>query len=209
VKRILGALALGLVVLPAGAVDAPPGCAWLCGNWIVDAALSESAEPLVDAALSNYKEPRPRNSPRQPAGFAAGPIPEQSVKTALRDQLLQDLAPPASLVFGEQADAILIRAASGEVRRAYPGEPHSRITSQGTMKISTEWKKDALIVKETINGQSTTTETYALLPEGTLQLTRVMARPGMKALRLRAMYRRGQTQALESGPQERATDNAP
>lgn len=210
--RIPGALALVLAALPAAA-GAPPGCTWLCGTWVLDSALSDPAEPAVDAALKTYRERRPRSSPRhQPVPVAPEETPAadsaaESARAALRAQLLAAVEPPASLDFGEQGEVILIRVAGGEQRRAYPGEPHSRVTAQGTTKISTDWKKDTLIVAED-NGGRSRSETYALLPDGTLQLTRVVQRPDLGKLQLRAIYRRGQGPGLESGSQERPQDSA-
>jgi hypothetical protein len=213
--------ALASVILLARAGDAPEGCARLCGNWALDTALSESAEPVVDAALRTFKEPKQRKAqrprtrpddmwgPDEPDAPAPARPTQKPAKAALRSQLLTELAPPDSLAMGDQADVILIRTGGGEERRLYPGEPHSRVDARGTTKISTEWKKDALVVKESQGRKRGLTETFELQADGNLQLTRVLERPGLKELRLRAIYRRGQTQALESGAPGRPQNSAP
>jgi hypothetical protein len=218
-SRILGALIIGLVLLPVRAGEAPSGCAWLCGNWFLDAGLSDPAEPLVDTALQKYKQPGPRrpqrpfpDDPLAPEGadaMPAAPAPEPPGKAALRSQLLAELAPPASLAMGQQPDGLVIRAAGGDERRVYPGEPHTLVDSRGTTKIKTAWKRDALVIKEARGRNRKFTETFTLLSDGNLQLTRVLVRPGLKEMRLRALYRRDQTQALESGAQGRPPDSAP
>jgi hypothetical protein len=218
-KKIAGALLLALWVLPLHARDAPSGCAWLCGKWVLDAGRSESAEAPVDAALQKFRQPksrRPRRGfPDGPAGteepdvFSPPPPPEPMGKSALRTQLLDELTPPASLTFGHQEAVILIRAADGEERRVYPGTPHSLTNSRGTTQIKTNWKNEALVIKEDRGGKRKFTETFALLADSGLQVTRVLERPGLKALRVRAVYRRSQTQALESGTQGRQPDRAP
>jgi hypothetical protein len=199
-RKIWGVLApLALMALPVGAADMPPGCAWLCGNWTLDTARSEAAEYMVDVALEKYREPDPpkpgkprKDDPPAQPGIEVGPAPlDRPMKAEMRSQLLALLTPPASLVLGEQGNEVLIRAAGAGERRVFPGEPHSRVNAGGTTKVSTEWKKDALIINEDQGRGREQTETYALLPDGTLQVTRVVERPGVKLLRLRAVYRRG------------------
>jgi hypothetical protein len=225
-KRIAGALLLALWVLPMHAADAPSGCAWLCGSWVLDADHSESAEGQIDAALAKYKTPKPRRAPRPDSsmgpmgpmgpGGARGPQDDEDAgpppftppsvpqdKSSLRAQLLGELAASASLVVGQEGEAILMRAADGAERRAYPGTPHSLTNSSGTTKIVTTWKSNALVVREDRGGRRKFTETFALQADGNLQVTRVLQHPGLKELRVSAIYRRGQTQRLESVPQGR------
>lgn len=200
-NKLWGVLApLALLAMPALAQDAPPGCAWLCGKWVLETARSDSAESIIDAALEKYRDPEPpravasRRDSRVGDFTADAPPPgpsDRPMKAELRSQLLVLLTPPATLVLGEKGEEILIQAAGAEERRVYPGEPHSRVTADGTIKISTEWKKDALVVNEDQGRGREQTDTYALLPDGNLQVTRVVARPGARQARLRAVYRRG------------------
>lgn len=218
-KRFAGALLLAVGALAAHAGDAPSGCAWLCGNWVLDADRSDSAEAPVDAALQKFKAPtsrRPHRSfPEGPPGtqdpdeFSPPPPPEPIGKDSLRSQLLGELTPAPALAVREVEAAILIRAAGGEERRFYPGEPHSLTNSRGTTTIKTSWKKDALVIKEDRGGKRKFMETYTLLADTGLQVTRVVERPGLKSLRVRAVYRRDHGQALESGAQGRQPDRVP
>jgi hypothetical protein len=93
-------------------------------------------------------------------------------------------------VLGEQGKQVLIRWGDNPERHLFPGEPHSRVDAQGTAKIRSEWKKDSLTINESYGSKREQTETYALLPDGTLQLTRVVERPEAKTMRLRSIYRR-------------------
>lgn len=168
-KRMAGLLLL-MLALPAWSSEDPPGCAWLCGDWVLDTAASEAAEPVVDTALEKFREP--------------------DIKAQVKAQLLTLLNPPATLVLGEQGKQVRIRWDESPERRVFPGEPHSRVDAQGTAKIRADWKKDALIIQESYGSKREQTETYALLADGTLQLTRVVERPEAKAMRLRSIYRR-------------------
>ena len=168
-KRMVGVLLL-VLVQPAWSADDPPGCAWLCGNWVLDVAASAAAEPVVDAALEKFRSP--------------------DIKEQVRAQLLAVLSPPTALMLGEQGRQVLIRWDENPERRIFPGEPHSRVDAQGTAKIRSEWKKDALIINESYGSKREQSETYALLSDGTLQLTRVVERPEAKTMRLRSIYRR-------------------
>lgn len=184
-KKIGGVLLL-LVALPVWAKEMPPGCAWLCGNWVFDATQSDPSEAVVDAALEKYKEPSgSRRSPQPGATFDS-----PDGKAEFRAKLLADIKPPAALVLGERGNEILIKIEGAPDRRVFPGEPHSRVDSQGTAKIRADWKKDALVIEERYSGKLGQTETYALLSDGTLQLTRVFERPGAKDMQQRLAYRR-------------------
>lgn len=168
-KRMAGVLLL-VLAQPAWSGEAPPGCAWLCGEWELDVAASEAPEPVVDTALEKFRQP--------------------DIKPQVRAQLLALMSPPTSLVLGEQGKQVLIRWGDSPDRRVFPGEPHSRVDAQGTAKVRGNWKKDALVVNESYGSKREQTETYALLPDGTLQLTRVVQRPEAKSMRLRSIYRR-------------------
>jgi hypothetical protein len=162
---------LVLLAQSAWSAEDPPGCAWLCGDWVLDATGSEAPAPVVDAALEKFRE-------------------GAEIKAQVRAQLLALVAPPASVVLGEDGKRIVIRWEENPERHVFPGEPHSRVDAQGTAKIRADWKKDALIINESYGSKREQTETYALLPNGTLQLTRVVERPEAKAMRLRSVYRR-------------------
>ena len=189
-KKLAGVLLL-LLMQPTWSSEDPPGCAWLCGNWVLDAARSENAEPVVDAALVKFKAREfPRGGPSGPEAESAPSGPMRSAKEQLRTQLLALLAAPESLALAELGAQVLIRAGDHPERRFFPGEPHSRVDAQGTAKIRSEWKKDALIVNESYGSNREQTETFALLPDGTLQVTLILDRPQARTMRLRSIYRR-------------------
>lgn len=185
-KRRLPGVLLLIVALPVWAKEMPPGCAWLCGNWVLDSASSDASEAVVEAALEKYKEPSgSRRAPPTGANLDGTQSREE-----YRARLLAEIKPPPALVLGERGDEVLIKVEGVPDRRIFPGEPHSRVDSQGTAKISADWKKDALVIEESYNSKHGQTETYALQPDGTLLVTRVFERNGARPLRQKLAYRR-------------------
>lgn len=171
-------LALMLVMaLPVSAGEAPPGCAWLCGDWALDAARSDPAEAFIDDAMKGYDEPRPGD--RRPTG-------EQ-----MRADLRTLLVPPPAITLAEQGEAIIIRA--GQVSRTLSvAHSQERTDEAGTAEIRTSWRSDdSLQVSESYDRRRNHTENYALQRDGTLVITREVERPGVKRLRARSVYRRG------------------
>lgn len=172
-------LALALVmVLPVVAGEAPPpGCAWLCGNWSLDAGQGDNASRLIDAALQDYDEPRPGR--------------DQPTRAQLRQELLALLAPPASLTLAEQGDDILIRVTGQPERRIVVGETRNRTDAAGTAEVRASWRSDdSLAITETYDRRRSQSENFALQRDGTLVITREVERPGVKRLRVRSVYRR-------------------
>ena len=193
---------LGFAALPVWAADAPPGCAWLCGSWVLDAAHSDSADTAVDAALEKYKDPKPRKPRRHEADPVADadaqieaelePLYDRPTKAQMRKRLLALASPPASLVLAQQgSEEIVIRPAGGAERHAFPDEPHSIVDAEGTAKITTKWKHDALVIEQKYDRKSKQIETYTLLPNGTLQVILELERPGARKIELKSLYRRG------------------
>jgi hypothetical protein len=181
--------------------EQPSGCAQLCGSWVLDESLTEPVEPAVDAAMERYRVPR-QNGPRiagtgewiAPEGDAAPadapPAAGSQRLPGLREQLMTALAPPPSLAFSTSGKQILLRAGTNPERRIFPGEPRSRVDSRGTSRISADWKKGVLALTEDFGGSYRNAESYVVQPDGTLQLALVLDRPGVKQVRLRAVYRR-------------------
>ncbi|MEJ0100140.1 MAG: hypothetical protein WDO12_10545 [Pseudomonadota bacterium] len=207
-RKILGLLLI--LALPAWADDAPSGCGMLCGNWVLDAAHSDALEPVVDAALVKYKEPkaprihRPYYDDRDLVKY--DPLEavesqfqdpnldfEPQTKEQMRAALLVTLAAPPTLLFSAQGDDVLMRTGEHFERRFFPGEPHSRVDSHGTAKINTDWRKNVLFVSESYKGKGKRegTETYALQSDGSLLVTRTLERSGVALMRVRYVYRRG------------------
>jgi hypothetical protein len=173
------ALAVLLVLaLPAMAGEAPPGCAWLCGQWMLDASQSDAAESLIDEALQDYDEPDPDD--RRPT------------RAQLRADLRAVLVPPATLTLAEQGEEILIRAAGQAERLFNINRPRSRADDAGTAEVRASWRSDdSLQISDSHDRRRNHTENYALQRDGTLVITREVERPGVKRLRARSVYRRG------------------
>jgi hypothetical protein len=171
-------LALMLVLaLPVSAGEAPPGCAWLCGDWALDSARSDPVEAFIDDAMKGYDEPR--SGDRRPTG--------EQMRADLRALLL----PPAMITLAEQGEAIIIRAGQ-DSRTLSVSHPLERTDDAGTAEIRTSWRSDdSLQVSVSYDRRRNHTENYALQRDGTLVITREVERPGVKRLRARFVYRRG------------------
>ncbi|MDQ2639792.1 MAG: hypothetical protein M3Y79_04330 [Pseudomonadota bacterium] len=163
------------IAWPALAGQPPQGCAWLCGNWILDVVASESPESRLDPALAKQKR-------------AAGQ----------REQLLEALAAPAAVTLAEQGRQILIQFPGEPVRRLLVDRTHTRVDSRGTAEIRSSWRSDdSLRIVENRGRRHVQAEVYALQPDGSLIVTREVERPGLKRVRVRSVYRRSET-GLES-----------
>lgn len=197
-----------LVALPAGAAP-PPGCGKLCGNWQLDSLATTAVAPAVDAALKSYKDPRARRQPRSQRSReglpedtidqidnamerSLGPILDRPVRDDLRSELLSLLEPPARLMLDARGTDLVIQEDSQLARRLTPGTPRARVTIDGTSTILASWKKtDRLTISERYDRKRRYYEIYALqAADGTLLVTREVQRPGLKPLRIQAVYRR-------------------
>ena len=199
--RILAAAFLALT-LPAWAATPAPSCGNLCGSWELDAGRSESATTTLDTALLEYSEPRARRSrdasPSDTVGQieadmerSLGPIHDRLGRAELRAELLPMLTAPQRLVLDGAGRDILIRGDNLPVRRLSPGVPHSRVDVAGTARIRCGWDAGNLKVSERYDSKRTFSETYLLQrADGSLLVMREVKRPGLKLLRLRAVYRR-------------------
>jgi antitoxin (DNA-binding transcriptional repressor) of toxin-antitoxin stability system len=202
-KRLLAAL---LITLPAWAA-APTGCGSLCGNWQLDTSLSAAVAPAVETALSAYSEPRGRKPPRSARnreGFpettvdqidsamehSLGPVFDRPGRAELRTELMAALTPPTRLNLDARGKDILIQGDGDPVRRLTPGTPKARVNANGTAEIMTNWKSERLTIAERYDKKNQYAESYALQTTGTLLVTREIKRPGLKPLKLQAIYRR-------------------
>jgi hypothetical protein len=204
-KRLLAALLI--VALPAGAAQ-PDGCGTLCGSWKLDTASSAAVAPAVDAALRSYSDPRGRRVPRSQRSrdgnpestidqidaameHSIGPIMDRPVRADLRAELMSLLSPPTQLNVDSRGSDLLIKADSQTARKLSPGTPKSRVNAEGTARILATWKSQRLTISERYDRKRRYNETYAFqAADGTLIVTREVQRPGMKTLRLQAVYRR-------------------
>jgi hypothetical protein len=194
--------ALLLMSLPASPASAPPGCAWLCGKWVLDTETSDSVPQVLDSSLANYKEPKPQRGRMPPADDplrtmqieaeeSIGPILRRPFKDELRAELLALMTPPRTLTIGEKDNEVILQGTGPLQRRFTPGRSHSRVDSLGTAKIRISWKADALVISERYDGKRNQTETYALRKDGMLLVTQQVQRPGTKPIKVRTFYRRG------------------
>jgi hypothetical protein len=197
-------LLLLITTLPAAALAAQPpsGCGRLCGKWVLDSSHSDAAGPALDSALATYKEPKPRRDRNyhsdSPVGDVVadmersiGPILDRPHGSDLRVELLPLVTPPAELEFDRRSSEILIKAPTRGERRIVVGSPHARVDAAGTAKISANWKAGALVISERYDRKREYIETYTLQRDGTLLVTRQLDRPGLKTIRLRALYQPG------------------
>ncbi len=194
--------ALLLVSLPAWSASTPSGCARLCGKWVLDPGTSDSVTAVLDSALANYKEPKPRRGRMPPANDplrtvqieaeeSIGPIVDRPYKDELRAELLALLKPQASLSIGEKDDEVILQGTGPLQRRVTAGRAHSRVDSLGTATIHVSWKADALVISESYDRKRSQVETYALRKDGMLLVTQQVQRPGTRPVKVRTFYRRG------------------
>lgn len=190
-----------LAAAQAWAGQSPESCQALCGNWSLQPSGSQSVEAQIDAALASYKAPTPRHESRPiardardaataAAEDAIGPVFDRPQRTGLRTELLELLKPPQELGFGSRGSEIEIRAGGTLARRVEPGRPHSRVDELGTAKISTVWKSGVLVITEKYDRRHQQQESCNLQKDGTLLVVREVKRPGVKTIRIEAVYAR-------------------
>lgn len=198
-KRFTTLVALMLMPAAVLAKDSPPECR-PCGDWQLDAAASEAAEPAVDAALARYKPPKPRRfRPRYgdvasetEAEFQAslderfGPADRRE----LREELLKQLASPERFSLRQDGEDIVVLPEGGYRRRVTPGEPHARVDSLGTAEIEATLRGPTLTIAETYKRRTQNREVYAVDSAGAvLKVTRSVRRPGLPEVVVHATYR--------------------
>jgi hypothetical protein len=191
-----------LLSLPAWSATTAPACASLCGKWLLDVQRSDVAATVLDAALLEYNEPKAKRPNTRSSSDpvrqiedemerSLGPIHDRPGRVELRAELLRLLSTPNMLSFDAGGADIVIRGDSTLERRLTPSKPHSRIDEEGTATIRSSWDAGRLLVSERYDRRRQYTETYLVQrTDGTLLVTREVRRPGLKQLRLRAVYRR-------------------
>jgi hypothetical protein len=198
---------LMLVAFPAVAVQ-PATCGSLCGNWRLDTTISAAVAPAVDAALRSYSDPRvrrPARSQRSREGHlettveqidaalenSLGPMIDRPVRADLRAELMSLLTPPAQLSMEARAADILIKGDGQLTRKLSPGTEKTRVNAEGSATILATWKSNRLTITERYDRKRRYNETYVLQSaDDSLLVTREVQRPGMKPLRIQAVYRR-------------------
>jgi hypothetical protein len=122
-----------------------------------------------------------------------GPILDRPRRSDLRAELLPQVTPPPMVSFAQDGNDILI-SGRGFSHRYTVGRPHARVDAVGTARIKVSWKSGSLVVSENYGHGRGSTESYSLRrTDGALVVTREIRRPGLKALRLLAVYHREQT----------------
>jgi hypothetical protein len=198
---------LMLVAFPAVAVQ-PATCGSLCGSWRLDTTISAAVAPAVDAALRSYSDPRvrrPARSQRSREGHlettveeidaalenSLGPMINRPVRADLRAELMSLLTPPVQLSLEARAADILIKGDGQLTRKLSPGTEKTRVNAEGSATILATWKSNRLTITERYDRKRRYNETYVLqAADGSLLVTREVQRPGMKPLRIQAVYRR-------------------
>lgn len=196
-----------IATIPAGAAQ-QSGCGLLCGKWELDPSASSAVEATVETALSTYSDPRVRKTPRSLRSRAGlpedtvdqiskemehslGPIKDRPERADMRSELMSLLTPPALLNLDARGAEILIQGDSQIARRLSPGSPRTRVSTIGTSTILAKWRSGRLTISERHDRRRQYNETYTLRPaDGALLVTREVQRPGLKTLRLQAVYRR-------------------
>ena len=190
-----------LLAPPASRARTDPAVCAPCGEWQLDAAASQPVEAAINAALEQYKEPRPprRRAMRGDldsetnAEFQASldePPPGPNRRTRLRENLRRLLQSPATLRLRQDREDIVIEAQGGPTRRVTPGEPHARVDELGTARIASKWRNpNTLTVTEKYSRKTENREIYALAAaKRVLHVTRSVSRQGLPAVTVHSTY---------------------
>jgi hypothetical protein len=201
-RLFLVPLLLLCLQVPAAKSGDEPGvaCQKLCGNWALDAAASDPVEPALDAAFARFKDPKPERMhrgnfdnleslSREADEVSLGPIMARPPRARLREELVETLRTPKTLLLGANDDDVLIGSDGHTPRRLTPGEPSARVDAQGTAKIRCEWRQGRFVISESYGRRNDSSETYALQGDA-LIVTRVVKRQGLPELKLKSVYRK-------------------
>jgi hypothetical protein len=178
------------------------GCGELCGNWQLNASASDKLAPILDAAFQRYKVPRQKlrrstntrdidAMSRDALDEALGPRLQRPEGDELRADLTKILTSPLTLSFGTKASDLVIAAGEHNSRRLTPGEPHTRVDTEGTARIRSEWLQGHLVITEKYDRSRNSRDTYLIQPrDGSLLITRSIVRPGLPVITVRSVYHR-------------------
>jgi len=185
----------------ARAATPPPACASLCGDWRLDATASDKPEQLLDTAFLQFREPKARRQSipntdnlealRKAADEdALGPILSRPRSRELREELELALRQPRSLIISGNAEDIRIAGDGSSSMGITPGEHSSRVDRYGTARIESRWRGSQLAVREKYDRRNQQETTYSTGSDGALRVTQVIARPGLRRITVRSVYRK-------------------
>jgi hypothetical protein len=200
-------LVLLCLIISTATHAALPDCGALCGRWQLDVTASDPVEARIDAALATYRPARDRQARRRMGGNdpqnlqtlseaelreSLGPITDRPDSSRLRSELLAALTPPQTLQIRIAGTDVLIDTGDRSARSYSPGVPHARVDAQGTARIKAALTSGQFTLSERYDSQRQYTEIYTVQrANGSLQVERQIERPGLKKLRLRAVYKPG------------------
>ncbi|MGC4029622.1 MAG: hypothetical protein QM696_12185 [Steroidobacteraceae bacterium] len=196
----IAAIAALLMAGPLRSATPPLDCGALCAQWVLDEGSGGNVDALLDTALADYREPKPRHMNRPPPTLegleqadlerSLGPITDRPGKAELRRELQRLLRIPARLSIAVDGRDVLLAEAPEPPRRLSPGEPHARVDSLGTAEIRTVLRNARLTVSESYDSRRSYTQTYSVQRgNGRLIVVHEVRRPGLKPLRLQVTYR--------------------
>lgn len=206
IARKLTPLLLLWACARTGAADpaAAPACAPLCGTWRLDAAASDTPATVLDAAFTQFKEPKPRRQRRPSPGDSievmgqaeedavVGPILKRPHRKDLREELDHLLYQPRTLTIGPAEDGIRIALDDHPAALSLtPGVNHARVDQYGTAKIGVKWRaRQQLVVTESYDSKNSQETTYSLQAgDGSLRVVQVVGRSGLPRITLHSVYR--------------------
>lgn len=188
----------GAAALPQAALAQALRCDKLCASWTLDPGASTDISAAIDAAVESYKEEKVRR-PRSGSDIESmaraeleeglGPMRSRPQREELRTQLQGQLKVPERVRLAVDDDVVLVDEGGKAPRRFEPGQPYSRVDSIGTAKITIRLQGSVFEVTENYGKGRSNRESYAMAPKGgQLIVTRTLARPGMKDIKIISVY---------------------
>lgn len=175
-------------------------CARLCGAWRLDPAASTDVTAAIAMTVESYKEDKPRHArglnsndiavlARAEIEESLGPLHSRPQREELHEQLQRQVRVPGTVSLRLDDDVLVVDEGGSSPRRFEPGRPYSRVDAVGTARISIRFKGPVFEVIEDYGKGRSNRETYTADSKGNrLVVTRTIARPGMKDLRIQSIY---------------------
>jgi hypothetical protein len=139
----------------------------------------------------NQPPPDPMQDPMARAELeeGLGPMRSRPQREQLRTQLQGQLRVPEHVRLSVDDDVVLVDEGGKTPRRFEPGQPYSRVDSIGTAKITIRLQGSVFEVTENYGKGRSNRESYAMAPKGgQMVVTRTLARPGMKDVKITSVY---------------------